>query len=304
MPRVTIGLPVYNGEKLVGEALESLLGQTVGDFEIIISDNASTDGTEEICRGYVERDPRLRYDRSPTNVGAAGNFNRIFPLATGQYFKWAAHDDLLAPDFLERCVEVLDRDPSVVLCAPRAMIIDAAGEKRGLYEFEVKVDSDDAAERFRETLRGHKCYEVFGLIRTDVLKKTDLIGLYAHGDGVLLSDLALRGKFCELPEPLFFPREHDTQSMAMVWDYHAYTAWFDSGKAGKIVFPCWRILREYIRVVNRAPISIGRRMACRRHIAAWCVEWRRRLRGDLTAAARRVLGIPRKAKPTRQAGTA
>src|SRR5882762_1549884 len=115
MPRISIGLPVYNGENFITDALESILGQTYTDFELIISDNASTDRTEALCKSYAARDPRIRYWRNAENLGAARNFNRVFELSSGEYFKWTAHDDVLAPDYLEKCIEASDRDPSVVL---------------------------------------------------------------------------------------------------------------------------------------------------------------------------------------------
>ena len=115
IPRVTIGLPVYNGQNYLVETLESLLAQTYTDFELVISDNASTDRTEAICRQYAAGDARIRYYRNDENIGASANYNRAFELGRGEYFKWAAHDDLLAPTYLERCVEVLDANPDVVL---------------------------------------------------------------------------------------------------------------------------------------------------------------------------------------------
>ena len=99
-PRVSIGLPVYNGENFLEFALDSILGQTFQDFELIISDNASTDATESICRRYAAKDSRIRYYRNPNNQGAAQNYNRVFALARGEYFKWAAHDDVCKPNYL------------------------------------------------------------------------------------------------------------------------------------------------------------------------------------------------------------
>ncbi len=128
MPRVTVGLPVYNGEKFLGEAIESVLDQTFEDFELVISDNASTDATEEICRDYAARDRRVRYARAPQNRGAAWNFNRAFELAGGEYFKWLAHDDVIGPRYLARTVEALDHDASLVLCHSQTGIIDGEGE--------------------------------------------------------------------------------------------------------------------------------------------------------------------------------
>ncbi|MEO1346882.1 MAG: glycosyltransferase family A protein, partial [Pseudomonadota bacterium] len=109
-PRVTIGVPVYNGDAYLAEALDSILNQTFTDFEVIISDNASTDGTEQICRDYAARDDRVRYIRQEKNLGAAPNFNLLVPIARGEYFKWAASDDLIAPEFLNYCVEALEKE--------------------------------------------------------------------------------------------------------------------------------------------------------------------------------------------------
>src|SRR5438128_3187989 len=110
-PSVSLGLPVFNGEAFLVQVLESILAQTYGDFELIISDNASTDATPDICRVYAARDPRIRYVRNATNVGAARNFNRVFQLSTGEYYKLANADDVCAPTLVERCVAVLDTHP-------------------------------------------------------------------------------------------------------------------------------------------------------------------------------------------------
>src|SRR3989337_590294 len=125
MPTVSIGLPVFNGEKYLRQALDSILAQTYQDFELIISDNASTDKTQQICREYVKKDSRIRYYRNKRNLGATRNHNRVFELSCGEYFKWASHDDLLAPEFLSRCVSVLDQDHSIVLCHSKTGRINA-----------------------------------------------------------------------------------------------------------------------------------------------------------------------------------
>jgi glycosyltransferase involved in cell wall biosynthesis len=119
-PKVSIGMPVYNGENFIVESLDALFAQTFTDFELIICDNASTDRTGEICREYAARDARIRYCRNETNIGASANYNLTFELARGDYFKWAAHDDICAPTYVERCVEALDRDPGVALAYRRA----------------------------------------------------------------------------------------------------------------------------------------------------------------------------------------
>jgi glycosyltransferase involved in cell wall biosynthesis len=148
-PRVSMGMPVYNGEKYIEEAIESILAQTYIDFELIISDNASTDRTQEICQGYADHDERIRYYRNPTNLGAAPNYNRTFQLSSGEYFKWAEDDDLIATDFLVKCVEVLDQDPNIVLCFPIARVIDENGTILGDYEYKSDTSSPEPHIRFR-----------------------------------------------------------------------------------------------------------------------------------------------------------
>ena len=108
VPRLSVGLPVYNGENFLAESLEAMLGQSYQDFELIISDNASTDGTGDICRRYARQDSRVRYIRQPLNIGLARNHNCLVAEARGELFKWASHDDLYARDLLERCVERTD----------------------------------------------------------------------------------------------------------------------------------------------------------------------------------------------------
>jgi glycosyltransferase involved in cell wall biosynthesis len=213
-PRVSIGLPTYNGERFLAAAIESLLAQEFEDFELLLADNGSTDGTAAICRRYCTLDPRVRYLPSPTNRGAAWNFNRVVDAARGEYFKWAADDDLYDPAFVTGCVDVLDRHPDVVLCFTEAVEIDDNGEvfhKRGPINV---ADLPDAAARFRAMLLDEVyCYAVFGVIRTAVLRSTGLIGPYSTSDRVLLAELALHGRFVERAEPHFLHREHAGRSM-------------------------------------------------------------------------------------------
>ncbi|HLT70875.1 MAG TPA: glycosyltransferase, partial [Acidimicrobiales bacterium] len=137
-PRVTVGLPVRNGERHLRAAIESILGQTYGDLELVVSDNASTDATAEICAAYAS-DPRVRYERQPVDIGARENFHLVLSRARGEYFKWAACDDVLAPTFLERCVEALDADPGAVLAAADIEVIDDAGEPLGRWRRPITV---------------------------------------------------------------------------------------------------------------------------------------------------------------------
>ena len=307
-PRVSIGMPVYNGEKFVRETLESILAQTFADFELIISDNASTDKTEKICREYAAGDRRIRYYRNAQNRGAAWNYNRVFELSSGEYFKWIAHDDLNAPDFIAKCVEVLDRDNSVVLCHSKVKIIDEQGNFLQTYNVNLNTDSPKPQERFHELLSKHLCYQIFGVIRSCALKLTPLLGTYGHADGVLLVRLALLGRFHEIPEYLFFIRNHPQQASAqfmtnyqvftshhpqpsssMLPDYHSYSVWWDSAKAGKILFPHWRIAREYWLSIWQAPISWYERICCCRSMSKQLRGTEHLLIEDLLIAAKQKL---------------
>lgn len=290
-PRVSLGLPVYNGENFLSEAIESALGQDFTDFELVISDNGSTDRTQEICESFAARDSRIAYHRVEENRGAAWNFNRVFELSRGTYFKWVAHDDLIDPAFLRECVAVLDTQPDVVLSYPRARVIGQEGETLEDYDVKLNTDSEDLRVRFQDLLRGHRCFEVFGLIRRDQLARTPLIGSFSHSDGVLLARLGLMGRFHEVPEHLFFPRRHVDQSMNVYkiyeWpaDYHQYTTWFDPN-APKYVFPQWRIFSEFWKAVGKSQLKFGDRWACRRTVLRWAFARRRALLKDLKAAVK------------------
>lgn len=281
-PRVSIGMPVYNGQNFIVETLESLLAQSYTDFELIICDNASTDGTEAICHDYATRDPRIRYHRNETNIGAPANYNLCFELARGEYFKWAAHDDLCAPTFLERCVEVLDRDPHVVLAYTQAKAIDDKGKVVKIYPGKHHFNAPEPRVRFYEyVLDPHPVVAVFGLMRRETLGHTRLIGKYAGSDRPLLSEMSLLGKFYEVPEHLFFYRFHEAQSWGGNKSAHAQQAWYDARRAGKITFPQWRLLREHIRSIERSPVGLQDRVACYLYMGYWMLKNRRRLGQNL-----------------------
>ncbi len=292
VPLVSIGLPVYNGERYLEAAVDSLLAQTFTDFELIISDNASTDRTEAIGRAYAARDPRVRYFRNEHNIGAGPNYNRVFALAAGRYFKWAAHDDVCAPDFLARCVAALDADPAVVLAYPRTTHIDEQGQVTGTYAVAFATDSDRPAVRFHDLiLINHWCFQIFGVIRADVLRRTPLIGSFAASDRTLLARLGLLGRFHEVPEHLFLRRRHPEQLTALP-SRRLHARWYDPRQRRQITFPQWRILGEYLKAVRAVPLAGAERLACGRHLLAWIRRYRGKLGDDLVWAARQALALP------------
>ena len=210
--RVSIGLPVFNAEQYLEQCLESILSQTYGNFELIISDNASTDATEAICQRYVARDARVRYRRNPRNHGPTFNFRQVVLLSSGEYFLWAAHDDMFAPEYVERCVAFLEQNPDVVLCYSKSIEIDEQGQSLKRKEQILAADLPYPHQRFRELIRmDHNCQTMFGVMRACVLKRTSIHGDFPDSDRCMLAEVALYGKFHELPERLFFHRQHAQQ---------------------------------------------------------------------------------------------
>ena len=228
-PRVSIGLPLYNAERYLTQAFDSLLAQDYEDVEIIVSDNASTDRTWQICEDYAGRDARIRLYRNSENMGAAYNYNRTLELARGELFKWAAYDDICAPHFVCSCVEELDRaGPGTVLVYPRTILIDDQGAEVGPYRDGLHLQSSRPHLRLAAFARNLSlCNAVFGILRTDVLRRTGLIRPYVSSDVVLLAELAALGEFHEVPEQLFFRRIHAGSSRQGTGDLISVARWFD-----------------------------------------------------------------------------
>lgn len=255
-PKLSIGLPVYNGENFLEDAINSILNQTFKDFELIISDNASTDATEQICKKFSAEDERIRYFRNKKNLGAAINYNITFKHAKGEYFAWAAHDDAFAPTFYEKCVKILDGDEGIVLCFSETQFIDARGRLLKVTSSPLNAQSFSLTDRFLSIMSsGHIVTEIFGVIRSDVLKKTPLIAKYMTADIVLLAELSLYGKFYEVREPLFHHREHDNRSVKSHLDPKERTYWFDNSRRAKYIFPLWRRLFEHFKSIIRVPLD-------------------------------------------------
>jgi glycosyltransferase involved in cell wall biosynthesis len=285
-PLVSIGLPVFNGANYLRQAIATILDQTYTDLELIISDNASTDDTPRICEEAARKDARVRYSRLPANVGAAANYNRVFEQARGAYFKWAAHDDVLAPTFVERAVDLLESQPLVVLCSSRTGRIDANGKITGLYPSEYAWNDQSPVARFRNLVFSpHACVIVFGLIRRDVLARTPLIGPYVNSDRVLLAELGLAGRICEVPEDLFFRRDHSGSSLRSYPDPRARVVWFDPTKSASFAFPEWMSLINYFSAVARAGLPAAERFQSYLVLLEWATRRWRPLLADFKYAA-------------------
>lgn len=261
-PRLSVGLPVYNGERYLAEALESLLDQSFTDFELIISDNASTDGTGRICRRYAAEDARIRYLRQPRNIGCNPNHNAVLREARGEYFKWAAHDDLYGRDLLARCVQALDEHPDVVLSHADMAIIDETGAVVRLFDYALATDSTDVTERFRSLVVTDGADDEYGVIRTDVLRSVRPKDGYHHASRPFMAEIAFRGRFHQVRELLYFRRDHPDRGDRNP-TIPALCANLDPRRAGQSTS---RLLAEYawryFEAIVRAPLPRAERWAC------------------------------------------
>jgi glycosyltransferase involved in cell wall biosynthesis len=291
-PEVSIGLPVYNGEKFVGDAIRAILEQTFSDFELIISDNASTDRTEQICRHFASKDARIRYFRNRTNLGASANFNAVFERASAPYFKWIAHDDLHEPEFLAECLRVLRSDSSAVLAFTRGITVDHAGNYIREWGAGPELGANRAVDRYRKSMApavDPLPLALFGVIRADPLRATRLFRWYPDADLALLAELSLRGRCHEIPSPLFVQREHrDRAGPRLAKEPHKAAAHWAPARAGRVQFPHWALLAGHLSVLLRSPIGWRERLACMVILCGWAQKRIGRFFGDIVLVASRV----------------
>lgn len=272
-PRLQIGLPVYNGANFLAEALDSLLAQTFTDFEILVSDNGSTDETQQIAEKYVELDDRVRYFRYDTNRGAAWNFNNCVHLADAPLFKWAAHDDLHTPEFVERCIEVLDREPDVILVCTGSTSIDGDGNPNGDYRREnCHLRETSPATRFSRTLGLYPMHVVFGVARRAALARTRLWGTVAASDRVVVSEIALHGQIYEIDEPLFIRRWHENVSWTIDTTDQEYALWYDPKNKDKR-FSVPKLARglSYAKAIHAADLPRTEAVKAYGHLARYAL---------------------------------
>lgn len=270
-PRLSIGLPVYNGGNLLAESLEALLGQSFEDFELIISDNASTDGTADLCRYYEKHDSRIRYIRQLYNIGLNPNHNFVVRQARGELFKMASHDDLYARDLLKRCVDALDENPQAVLAHCWEAMIDPSGKVTKTLKYSVAADSPRVPERFRSMLFDGWDDYTYGVMRTQVLLRTHLHGSHHFSDRTINTELGLHGPFCMIPEWLYFRRDHPERTRP--YTVRTRCAYLDPRRANRLRHPVVRLYGEYIwgyvAAIRNAPLPPEDRKECYRCLARW-----------------------------------
>ncbi len=282
MPRVSIAMPAYNCEKYIAQSLESLLGQSYSDFELVISDNASTDGTEAVCRRYEALDTRVRYVRRTENIGGPGNFRYVFSLCSGEYHKWSTADDYWHPDFLKEAVAVLDQKPDVVLCYPKTRKIDPEGATLADYEDSLHLTDDSPRTRFRQLYeRIGLCNAHLGLIRRKAMLKTRLIATHRASDVDFLGEMALLGKFWLLPEIRFFRRFHPHSSSWERGSVEHQRKYYDPSSKASASMEAWRRFGFELDLVWRGPIGVADKLALSKDIGRWARHERHVLSREL-----------------------
>lgn len=301
---LTIGMPVYNGERFLAKALDSYLTQSFADFQILVSDNASTDRTEEIARDYAARDHRIRYFRNARNMGAGWNFLRVYELATGKYYKQAAHDDFCEPGFLAECINALESDPGLVVAHTKTRIVDADGNLVEDYDCRLRTDSNDPLIRFADLiLINHRCFPIFGIHRLSALRSLPPMGSFPHADGVLLVQLGLMGRFYESDKRLFINTRHKGQSSWTLPARHQKTRfrltsrdqrlppqeWWDPVRGKDITLPEWNIFLNYLHAINRSSLNFSQKADALGILMRWSLKYHKKLLGDFVFAADHML---------------
>jgi glycosyltransferase involved in cell wall biosynthesis len=268
-PMISFGLPVYNGANFIANAVDSVRSQTVQDWELVIVDNRSTDGSVAICQELAAQDSRIRVYQNDRNVGCAPNFNRAFQLSHGHYFSWIAHDDLIGPQFAARCLAELESDTRNVLVFPRITYINAAGQPiRRQQSPDLSVRGETAASRVRTLMELEKqgtdiFWCAYGLARRATFESTQLQGPYNGSDQTFILELALRGNIKQLPLDLFFRREHEGASTFREgWTTIDRARFSSADDTRRIVFPYCRMLKEHASAIQRTDIPLSEKLHC------------------------------------------
>ena len=207
-PKVSIGIPVFNGAKTLAKTIEAAINQDYKNLEIIISDNCSTDETQLIAEEFQKKDSRIRYIRQEINYGMTANFSKVFENSTGEFFMWAAHDDQHEPTFISRCLPLLLSNPEAGLCVPKTQAY-FRGEVTWVSSMKTFKGIDSRIKLYNETLKHFPAVGMYGLYRSSKVAKTYLWRNFTGADLVFVQDLTLHGNIIICEEILFsyFERE-------------------------------------------------------------------------------------------------
>lgn len=278
VPRLTVGLPVKNGERYIEGALRALLRQTWEDYVLLVADNQSDDRTAEIVQDFAAGDSRIRYVRHEPDIGVARNFSWLVQKAETELFRWQCVDDLLLPDLTTKCIEALDANPQAVMTYCRTMFIDADGVETAAYDDRMHILDDSPRVRFRRVYQNlEKVNVIYGVMRRAALLRTQLMPAYISADMGFVYELALHGKFVEVPDRLFLRRIHE-HNLVRLPEAEQRRMWYPD-RWRRPPFAAWHLLATLQRAIWRAPMSARDRAGLQRDLAreAWKPSFRRRL---------------------------
>lgn len=274
---VSIGIPVYNGAVYLRDALVSVLAQTFPNLELIISDNASNDGTEDICQEYLGRDKRITYIRHATNLGAGPNYDNCFHKSSGKYFKWLAHDDMIASSFIEKSVDALEASPDAVLCYSHIREIDMHNKTIREYDPGFSgLSADSPSQRFKPLIKDMTdCKFFFGLFRRNVLINSELHGNYISSDKILIAETGLRGRFVKIDEPLILIREHNQRYTRAIYpNRNRSLVWLDTASNKRKPYRRLTLYKKYIHIINKNIFDRKERMFCYKYLIEYAFRKR------------------------------
>jgi glycosyltransferase involved in cell wall biosynthesis len=268
-PAVSVGVPVYNGERYLEVAIRSVLSQSWSDLELVICDNCSTDRTAEIGRTYAAQDPRVRYLRNDRNIGAAGNFRRVFHESRAPVYRWLCSDDYVGPTSIEKCLRVLQARPDASVVCTKADFVDEHGATIKPYDAPQAVDEERADARFRAAFdRDPWCNSAYGLIRRSTLLRTALHQPFPASDKALIIELAIHGKILEIDETLFFRRIHPgaySYAVSSERDRSFYTP--TESRRESPMLRAWPNTRAYLGAIARSSAGLGEKLGMLAYVA-------------------------------------
>jgi glycosyltransferase involved in cell wall biosynthesis len=295
VPLVAVGLAVYNSERYVSQSIDCLLAQSFKDFALFISDNASTDRTSEICQRYAARDSRIRYTKNPVNIGMVGNYNLLFSYCRSKYFRWATADDYWHEDMLKDAVQVMEADPSLSLCYPRAKIVDQDGREMSLWQDCLHLMQEDPAERFLAVVQNiGRVHHHLGLMRADIMRRTRLLARHVSSDIGFVAEMSLYGKFSQIPKYQMYRRVHEDSSSVGLDNPEHMRRRYHAANTRRVPFNRLSMHRVLFSAVLRSPLSLPRKVTLVERLARFMYWDRGRLlhetAADMLSVVRRLAG--------------
>ena len=291
--KVIVGLPVYNGQKYLAAAIESHLSQSFGDFDLVISDNGSTDATADICADFARRDRRVKYLRSAENRGILWNHRRVFEAVErpDQYFRWAGADDIMEPGLLQALVTVLDTRSDVEAVVPNTRNIDENGDIVRTAARTLDLQSAHVFERARAVLLANYQHVIaYGLFRALTLQSLRTGPNYIGWDSIFIWELALRGLMVQTTGPALQRRFH-AGSISRVKTVKEMRKWVEPNSKAGMNLPHWTWEYERARALMACPLAARDRFKIAKLLARSVLWHRAVLIRDLAQAVKRALRL-------------